>query len=68
MRLLTTDAQSVPMQQLPHTSLANSLQFNSFFTHCLWHGVFLWAVCVSCPDCVFSQLLVPPNPLLGRAV
>ena len=47
-----------------HPPLPSSFHF---FLHIaehdiVWHGISLWSVGVSCPDCFPSQLLVLPQP------
>ena len=55
---LLTDAQSVP-EQWPLASFPPSLYTEHDI---IWYGISLWPVGVSCPGCVLSQLLVPPQP------
>lgn len=28
----------------------------------IWHGTFLWSICISCPYCVHSRILGHPQP------
>lgn len=54
---LSTDAQPIPKQQLPHGQLPTDVKF---FSHCvIFYGISLWPV--GCPDSILCQLLVPPQ-------
>lgn len=59
--LKQTSAQLVSVHWLAPTKTPSSLFIAEYSV--VWHGKSLWSGWVSCPSCVFSQLLAQPQPI-----
>lgn len=58
--LMQTSAQLVSVHWLAPTKTPSSLFIAEYN---VWHGKSLWSAWVSCPSCVFCQLLAQPQPI-----
>lgn len=60
--------QPVPKQQPPASFSFNLIYLPLILPSVIQYQISLWLVGISCPCCVFSQLLVPSSLLAGGVV